>query len=157
MANTEEVREEIEQTKAHMEETVVELKEVVSDRVARAKESVDPRHYARQYPWPALGIALGIGLAIGLSGSDTKAAAAIAEGAKGLGGKIGDGATAAKDAVAERLHRDGGDEPADVPVANETSTGSGGIRAKLATAVDDLLHEGLQEILTGLGPRTPRA
>jgi hypothetical protein len=148
----ESARREVEQTRARIEETTTELKDAVGERVSRAKRSVDPRHYAREYPWIFLGVALGAGLAIGLSGADRKAAKGIAQGAKKASESIGDGAVAVKDAVADRLHGSDAATPGDTAVVVEvTETHTPGFRGRVGSAVDDLLYTGLQEVLTGLG------
>jgi hypothetical protein len=148
-------RREVEQTRAHIEETTAELKAAVGDRVTRAKRSVDPRHYAREYPWAAIGLAIGVGLAIGLSGADRKAATGAVAGVKKAGEAIGDGAVAAKDAVVERFHGSNDDAAAPAPQGDEivdaSEPGIGGLRGRVSSAVDDLLYTGLQEVLTGLG------
>src|SRR4051812_12428831 len=102
----EETRLEIAETRAHLHETAEELSAALSQKVNATKQRVSPAHYAREYPWAVLGLAVGVGLALGLSGADNKAAAGIAAGASSV-----------KDKVAERFQ---GDDTADVePVVVE--------------------------------------
>jgi hypothetical protein len=150
---TEAVRQDIEATRGQLAATVAELDSVVSERIARAKQSVDPRHYARQYPWAALGIALGVGFAVALTGADRKAATGVVEGAKHAGDAIADGAEKAKDFVMDRIHGGDADAGAEQPAIEPAKPG---IREKFASAVDDMLHTGLTEFLTGIGQSTGR-
>jgi hypothetical protein len=140
-------RHDIADTRARLAETAAELKDTVSDQVGRAREAVSPAHYARQFPWAALGLALGAGLAIGLTGADTKAAAAAIAGAKSAGSAIGDGAVSAKDSIAEKFSADGDATPAPEPV----DASSPGIRSETASAIHEMLYQGLDEILGALG------
>jgi ElaB/YqjD/DUF883 family membrane-anchored ribosome-binding protein len=144
---TEAVREDIAATRGQLAATVAELESVVADRILAVKQSVDPRHYAAQYPWAAVGVALGLGFAVALTGADRKAAAGVVEGAKHAGEAIGDGAEKAKDLVMDRIHGDG--EQDGERLATEPA--EPGIREKFASAVDDMLHTGLTEILRGIG------
>lgn len=143
----EQARNEIMDTRARLAETADELKDTVSQRVERAKEAVNPLHYAREYPWIAIGLAVGAGLAIGLTGADKKAASAALEGAKSAGPAIAGGAVAAKDAIVDRFS---GSDDAQTPEP-ETEESSGGLRADAASAVHDLLNQGLDEVLGLLG------
>src|ERR1051325_5119219 len=135
MTAIEDVRRELTETRLRMDATAAELESVVSGRIERAKEAVDPRHYAREYPWLALGVALGVGLAIGLTGADRAAAAAVADGAKKAAAAVGDGAVSAKDAIVERFQGDGA-EPFEATAAEPA-----GVRGKLRAAVDNLLYD----------------
>ena len=108
---------------------------------------MNPLHYAREFPWAALGLALGAGLAFALTGADAKAASAAVDAAKSAGSAAGDAAVSAKDAVVEKFSGD--DSPAPAPVAPEQSEESGepSIRAQAADAICGLLNHGLAEIL----------
>src|SRR5215217_6492292 len=144
-ATVDNVRRELTETRLRMDATAAELNNVVSERLESVTQSVDPRHYAREFPWAALGIAFGAGLAIGLSGADRAAAANVVAGAKTTATAIGDGAVSAKDAIVERIHGDWPDDSSD-EAAQPPATESAGVRAKLTSALDDLLYDGLQEI-----------
>jgi len=143
-ASAENVRRELTETRLRMDATVAELTDVVSQRVDRVKQGIDPRHYARELPWAALGLALGAGLAIGLSGAERAAADGVVTGAKNAAAAIGDGATSARDAIVERVVGDADSE------AIVVATAEPGLRGKLAAALDELLHDGLREILSGI-------
>jgi hypothetical protein len=144
----EQAREEIAATRERLSQTTAELKATVSDQVGRATHAVNPLHYAREFPWAALGLAVGAGLAFALTGADEKAARAAADGAKAAGSALADGAVAAKDAVVDKLSGD------DAPAPDRTATPeqeSSGLRAQATRAVHDLLDQGLDEILSALG------
>jgi hypothetical protein len=133
------VRHEIAETRAHLGETAAELKQTIAQRAGRAKQAVSPAHYASEYPWVALGLALGAGLALALTGAEAKTARAAAGSARRAGTAIGDGAIAAANAVADKLSRDSAPEPRDEPDRGERS------------AIHALLDDGLEEALVALG------
>jgi hypothetical protein len=143
----EETKHDIEVTKAHLRDTAGELGDALSAKVSRAKQTVDPTHYAQQFPWAALGIALGAGLAIGLSGADEKAASAAVDGAKKAGESISDGASSAKDAIVARFQGSG--DETEIAVAEPVSQ-EPGVRARIATAIDELLQDGLRDLMQTL-------
>jgi hypothetical protein len=143
----EEARREVEATRARLAETAAELKHTVSDQVHRAREAVSPAHYVREFPWAALGLAVGAGLAIGLTGADTKATAATIDAAKSAASAIGDGAVSAKDAAVEKFAHD--ETPTPEPEAVDASPP--GIRSEAASAIHEMLYQGLDEILAALG------
>lgn len=151
-AEIERVRHEIAATRGQIDATASELKATVSWRVDRAREAVSPAHYAREFPWAALGLAIGAGLAIGLTRADAKAATAAVDGAKAAGAAIGDGATAAKDAVVEKFSGDEAHPPEPTPVT-ETAPGDDtqmGFHGQMS-AIHELLDGGLEELLGALG------
>jgi hypothetical protein len=143
----EQVRHEIEHTRARIGETAAELKDTITQRVDEAAQTVNPLHYAREFPWIALGLALGAGLAIGLTGADAKAAKAAVEGAKSAGSAIGEGVVAAKDAVVEKFS--GNDAAPPTEGAAEPSESAAPERG--AWSIYGLLDDGLDEILGALG------
>lgn len=145
MATISEMQTEIADDKARIGAAASALKDDVEARARRARETVDPRVYARQYPWIALGLVVGAGFALGRSGADRTAAASVVAGARKAGEAIGDGAASAKDAVIERFS--GKDEPEPAVVAEAQPSG---VRSKLMGAVSDLLQQGLDEILNDL-------
>jgi ElaB/YqjD/DUF883 family membrane-anchored ribosome-binding protein len=137
------IRHDIGRDRADIQAAAGELRREVQARVQRAKEAVDPRYYAREYPWIALGLVIGAGLAIGLSGADRKAATAVVDGTKKAGEAIGDGVVTAKDAVVERFSDSGDGSTAG---ANDGKAG-GGVGSKVLAKVDSLLYDGLHELL----------
>jgi hypothetical protein len=147
-ATAEDVRRELTETRLRMDATAAELGDVVSERIEHAKRSIDPRHYAREFPWATLGLALGAGLAIGLSGADRTAGGLVVASAKRTVTTIADGALSAKDAIVERVRGGAGDDSANESA--QLTAAPAGIRGKLATALDDLLYVGLQGILIGI-------
>jgi len=147
-------RQEIADTRAQLGAAAAELKRTIAERVTRAEERVDPRTYAKQYPWPALAVALAAGLALAVTGADAKAKDAAVSGAQAAGEAIGDGAVAAKDAVVDRFHSSDDEAPAPEPLATgdrPVAWGYTGIRGKVAGEIDALLQQGLHEILAALG------
>jgi hypothetical protein len=148
----EQARHEIAATRAQIDATANELKETISRRVHRAKEAVSPAHYAREFPWAALGLALGAGLAIGLIGADAKVTNAAVDGAKAAGSKVGEGAVAVKDAVVEKFAGDDGSQG--VPSTTEARAPADaheGMHTPAMSAIHELLDDGLEEILGALG------
>jgi hypothetical protein len=132
MNEMEEARLEIAETRAHLSETAEQLGAALSEKADAVKQRVSPAHYAREYPWAALGLAVGVGLAIGLSGADRKAAAGIAA-----------GAGAVKDKIADRMSSDEA-ETVEPP-------GEPGIREKIGGQIDQMLADGLREFMGSLG------
>jgi hypothetical protein len=96
------VRREIAHTRERMTETIDEIDSEISERVNAVKRRVDVVQWAREHPWPALGVAVAIGAAIGGSGADEKAAAATATAAKRAASATSD---AAKNLVAKVKER----------------------------------------------------
>ncbi len=146
MTSMEETKYEITADRAALRSTMQDLRDEVSVRARHVRETVDPRTYARQYPWIALGLIVGAGFALGYSGADRKAADGVVEGAKKAGEAISDGAVAAKDAVVERFSGDES-EPMTAPVQEAASPGLG---SRLGEAVHGLLQQGLDEIMMDL-------
>ena len=146
MTSIDEMKYEITADRAVLRSTMRDLRDEVNVRAQRAKETVDPRTYVRQYPWIALGLIVGAGFALGYSGADRKAAEGVVDGAKKAGEAISDGAVAAKDAVVERFSGDES-EPMTAPVQEAPSPGLG---SRLGEAVHGLLQQGLDEIMVDL-------
>jgi hypothetical protein len=134
-----EARLEIAETRAHLHETAEELSAALSHKVDTAKQRVSPAHYAREYPWAALGLAVGVGLAIGLAGADKKAAAGIAAGASSV-----------KDKVVERFQADGAADVEPV-VAEPEAPHEPSVRERIAGEIDTMLADGLQDFMKSVG------
>lgn len=144
MTDMDEARLEIAETRAHLQETAEELSAAFARKAQEAKQRVSPAHYAREYPWAALGLAVGIGVAIGMSGADTKAAAGIAA-----------GASTAKDKLVERFQS--ADAEADVtpePVVEEPH--EPGLRERVAGQIDTMLADGLRDFMRAVGLDGPQ-
>lgn len=118
-------------------ETANELRQLVRDHVDEAKTAVDPRTYARQYPWLALGLVFGAGIAIAMTGAE-----------RAVGGAIGDKAVDAKDFIVDKvkgeepdplIYADGG---ADHPIEWPTTIGE-----RLLGAVDAVAYRAFKPVL----------
>jgi hypothetical protein len=147
MQSIDEVKYEITTDRAGLRSNPSELRDEVNRRARQVKETVDPRTYAREYPWIALGLVIGAGFALGYSGADRKAAEGVVEGAKKAGEAITDGTAAAKDAVIERFSGHDDASPTAEPAKAARPSGIGG---RLGEAVQGLLRQGLDEIMTDL-------
>lgn len=146
MTSMDQVKYEITADRAQIRNAARELREQVSEKTQRAREAVDPRTYAREYPWIALGLIVGAGFALGYSGADRKAAAGMVDGARKAGEALADSTIAAKDAVVERFS--GNEEgPLTAPVRDPKP---GIVGSRLGGAVQELLQQGLDEIMEDL-------
>ena len=126
----EEARLEIAETRAHLHDTAEELSAALSRKADTVKQRVSPAHYAREYPWAALGVAVGIGIALGISGA----------------------ASSIKDKVADRLHGDGDVEAAPPePLPDPEVTHEPGVRERIAGQIDTMLADGLRDFMKSVG------
>ena len=95
--STNEVRADIEQTRARM-----------SGAIAEIERKVDVAQRVKDHPWAAVGVAFGAGVALSVSRQDFKAARVTADATRQTGSKLGsafDGVLAALIAgVAEAFH-----------------------------------------------------
>jgi ElaB/YqjD/DUF883 family membrane-anchored ribosome-binding protein len=69
-------------TRERISDTIADIEQRMSDKVASAKAKVDVVGMIRQHPWPALAIGFAAGLALSVTGADRKAARATKEAAK---------------------------------------------------------------------------
>src|SRR5687767_8849026 len=63
--NPEEIRQEIEGTRASLDEKIHNLESNVHDAVHAAKEKLSPSHYVEANPWACFGAAVGVGFLLG--------------------------------------------------------------------------------------------
>ena len=96
------VRRELEHTRARLSNTVDELADRITHPVDVVRERLDVGRAAREHPWMALGIALGAGVLLGMTGTDARAARATAGAARRAGSATKDGALALVDRVRHR-------------------------------------------------------
>ena len=82
MEKTEDVRREIEATRAKMAATAAEIESRIQGRIDAVKQKVDVADHARSHPWPALIAAVVVGAALGATGSDRKVVAAATRAVK---------------------------------------------------------------------------
>jgi hypothetical protein len=75
---TDDVRRDIELTRARMSQTLSEL-----------EQKLNVLELVRDHPWPALGLAVGAGVLLSGSSADVKAAAATVTATKGASSKVG--------------------------------------------------------------------
>ena len=75
-------RQEIAATRERISDTIADIEQQMSDKVASAKRKVDVVGLIKQHPWPALAAALAAGVALSATGADRKAARATKEAAK---------------------------------------------------------------------------
>ena len=127
-----------------IDETAAELRRVVHERVDHAKAAVDPRTYARQFPWVAVGLVFGAGVAFAMSGADTAAAHGLVDATKKAGDTIGEKTVDAKDFVVQKVK---GDEPDPLIYADGGAEKPIERPHSLLHKVDDLLYNALQPVL----------
>lgn len=63
--NPEDIRQEIEGTRASLDEKIHSLESNVQDAVQAAKEKLSPMHYVESNPWACFGAAVGVGFLLG--------------------------------------------------------------------------------------------
>lgn len=63
--NPEDIRQEIEGTRAALDEKIHSLESNVQDAVQAAKEKLSPMHYVEANPWACFGAAVGVGFLLG--------------------------------------------------------------------------------------------
>jgi len=147
----EDARDDLRATRNQIANTADELSDRVHQGVESAKRKVNPLDYAREYPWPAIGIAAAIGLGLSLSGADKKAARAAAKGAKAAGGALASGAVALKDQAVEAVQHHGDSAPAaEEADANAEPSMGDRIRDRVQSSIHDLLAHGLNELMRDL-------
>lgn len=149
-ATTDEIRRDIEETRARVSQALAELdgeitsrKDAVQDRIAGARESVTGAadsvqtaivDFAREHPWYALGAAVGLGLLIGRSGADEAAAKAALDGGKaaaqGLAGAAAGAAKAGADKARSLVHPDHSGHSVAGEVAHDPQLGAVGSSAE---------------------------
>jgi ElaB/YqjD/DUF883 family membrane-anchored ribosome-binding protein len=125
-------------TRERISDTIADIEQRMSDKVASAKAKVDVVGLIRENPWPALVIGFAAGLALSATGADRKAAHATADAAK-RGAASAARATAAgvsqlASAAVEKVKGSPGDD------ATETAEPSG-LMAKAKGAIRELGDE----------------
>ena len=99
--STSTVRQEMAATRERMSDTIAELEDRVSGRVAAVKRKVDIGAIVSANPWPSLAVALVAGIALSASGADRRAARATARAAKRAPETAKRGVTAAAAGVSQ--------------------------------------------------------
>lgn len=113
---TDDVRRDIEETRARVSAALAELNDQVADRKEAVKHQVNDARdsvatavtqvqstivdFAREHPWYALGAAVGIGMLVSATGADEAAARGTVRGAKSAGTGMKSAATGAVGAAA---------------------------------------------------------
>ena len=93
-------RQDIAATRERISDTIADIEQRMSDKVASAKAKVDVVGLIKENPWPALVIGFAAGLALSATGADRKAARATADAAKRAPDAAKRGATSAARATA---------------------------------------------------------
>jgi hypothetical protein len=147
----ERAQQQVEADRVKIGETVSEMRELIHHRADQAKRAVDPRTYASEYPWIALGLVVGVGIAVGLTGADRKAAHGVADATKKAGSALGEKAEDAKDFVVEKVR---GEEPdpliyadggAEGPIERPVSVGQ-----RVLGAIDDVVYRAFEPVLNDM-------
>lgn len=152
------VRRDIAATRERLAETIAAIDDTVSTKVEAVTERLDVTRYVRENPWLALAVAVGVGVAVGASGSDRKAARAVASGARkagpatlaaarGAGEAMKHGASTLVDKV-----RGGGEDhesyAMDTLVAHEEHRGGiGGLLDRIRDRIDEQAAELARSLL----------
>jgi ElaB/YqjD/DUF883 family membrane-anchored ribosome-binding protein len=146
-------------TRERISDTIADIEQRMSDKVASAKAKVDVVGLIKENPWPALVIGFAAGLALSATGADRKAAHATADAAKRAPDAAKRGAASAARATAagvsqlaaaavEKVKGSPGDD------ATETAEPSG-LMAKAKGAIRELgdeIRRGADELSAAARP-----